>query len=83
MKATYRFDLTKNGKTLYWLVDLKNGSGSVSGATENTKSDVSMALSDEDFVKLLSAKLDPQKAFMYVLYPRRARRRTERHPDAA
>jgi acyl dehydratase len=68
VKATYRFDLTKNGKTLYWLVDLKNGSGSVSGATENTKSDVSMALSDEDFVKLLSAKLDPQKAFMYVLY---------------
>jgi len=64
VKATYRFDLTKGGKTLYWLLDLKNGAGSISGADGSTKADVSLAMSDDDFIGLMSGKSDAQKMFM-------------------
>lgn len=64
VKAVFRFDVTKDGKTNYYLVDLKNGSGAISNVDGNAKSDCSIALSDDDFVALMAGKLNPQQAFM-------------------
>ena len=64
IQAIYRFDLHKGESKQSWLVDLKNGTGSITGADNTSKSDVALSLSDDDFVKLMTGKLDAQKAFM-------------------
>jgi len=64
VNAVFRFDISKGSEKRSWILDLKNGSGSVSAATDASKADCTIAISDEDFVQLIAGKLDAQKAFM-------------------
>lgn len=63
--SVYRFDVTNaNKQSQTWLVDLKNGSGSVATSNDKAAADCIVAIQDDDFVQLMSGKLNPQKAFM-------------------
>eukprot|EP01092_Planopodium_desertum_P007947 TRINITY_DN32859_c0_g1_i1.p1 TRINITY_DN32859_c0_g1~~TRINITY_DN32859_c0_g1_i1.p1 ORF type:complete len:236 (-),score=103.97 TRINITY_DN32859_c0_g1_i1:46-753(-) len=52
-----------SGKVKTWTVDLKNGAGSVTEGA-GTKPDVTLAVSDDDYVKMVTGQLDTQQAFM-------------------
>jgi len=60
----YQFQITGENNTVHtWTVDLKNGSGSVKeGAGE--KPDCTISMTDDDFLQLMTGKLDGQTAFM-------------------
>merc|ERR1711962_90190 len=62
VKGIFKFEI-KQGDTVAktWLVDLKNGEGSVTAA--DGKADCTIVVSDQDFVDMAAGKLDPQKAF--------------------
>jgi len=64
VKGVYCFVVTggPNGEQVKWIVDAKNGSGSV---TKNgaAKADCTIQMKDEDLVGLMSGTLNPQKAF--------------------
>lgn len=51
-----------DGKEATWIVDVKNGSGSVSNDPA-TKADCTLAASDGDLLELMTGKLNPQMAF--------------------
>ncbi|KAA0706612.1 Non-specific lipid-transfer protein [Triplophysa tibetana] len=56
----------KNGpdeKEATWIVDVKNGRGSVHNDTEK-KADCTIAMSDSDLLALMTGKMNPQTAFM-------------------
>ena len=55
-----QFIVTPGGE---WVVDLKNGSGSVKPG-KAAKADLTLTVSDDDFVALAEGKLNPQQAFM-------------------
>jgi len=59
----YQFDITKDGKTNSWWVDLKNGKGST-GEGKHEKPDCTLATSDDDFVGMMTGKLNSQQLFM-------------------
>ncbi|RLN49376.1 hypothetical protein BBJ28_00000835 [Nothophytophthora sp. Chile5] len=61
VKGVIKFDITGAGK---WLVDLKNGKGSVKVATDADKADLTITLTEENFLKMMDNKLNPQQAFM-------------------
>ncbi len=42
-------------------IDLKNGSGSLHKGPYSGKADVTMTVSDEDFMEVVQGKLNPQK----------------------
>merc|ERR1711966_362339 len=46
-----------------WMLDLKNGSGSLTKGTAG-KADITLTLSEADFLDLSSGKLNAQQAFM-------------------
>ena len=46
-----------------WLVDLKNGTGSVE-ENGSGKADITVTVADKDFVQMAMGKLNPQSAFM-------------------
>ncbi|KAK3090738.1 hypothetical protein FSP39_014203 [Pinctada imbricata] len=50
------------GKEGVWVVDAKNGSGSVKFGAE-PKGDVTISMSDDDMINLMTGKLNPQQAF--------------------
>ncbi|KAI5103800.1 non-specific lipid-transfer protein, partial [Silurus meridionalis] len=50
------------GKEALWVVDVKNGKGSVTSDAEK-KSDCTIAMSDADLLDLMTGKLNPQTAF--------------------
>jgi 3-hydroxyacyl-CoA dehydrogenase/3a,7a,12a-trihydroxy-5b-cholest-24-enoyl-CoA hydratase len=58
--TVFQFHL-KNPDTS-WTVDLKKGAGSVTAGS--APADVTLELSDEDFLAMVSGKADPQKLFM-------------------
>eukprot|EP00698_Gefionella_okellyi_P010691 TRINITY_DN2786_c0_g1_i1.p1 TRINITY_DN2786_c0_g1~~TRINITY_DN2786_c0_g1_i1.p1 ORF type:complete len:167 (+),score=57.53 TRINITY_DN2786_c0_g1_i1:382-882(+) len=61
--AIYAFKLTSaSGKTETFIVDLKNGTGSVS--VGDAKADTTLTLKDDDFMAMNAGKLDSQMAFM-------------------
>jgi len=61
--GVYQFDITAGGKTKTWTADLKNGKGSVSeGAAP--KADCTITTSDDDFVGMMTGKLNSQTLFM-------------------
>ena len=64
MKAIFQFDITNGAKTQSWTIDLKNGGGSVIVGKTQQKPDVTIIVSDADFVDLAAGKLNAQKAFM-------------------
>lgn len=50
------------GKEATWIVDVKNGRGSVHNDTEK-KADCTIAMSDSDLLALMTGKMNPQTAF--------------------
>jgi len=54
---------TNNGETKHWTVDLKNGAGAVKEGKAD-KADCTLTLKENDFLELMSGKLDGQTAFM-------------------
>ncbi|KAJ3033041.1 hypothetical protein HDV00_006826 [Rhizophlyctis rosea] len=63
-KAVFAFDITNGeGKKQSWFVDVKND-GAVGAGAPPGKADMTVAVSDADFLELASGKLNPQKAFM-------------------
>eukprot|EP00058_Branchiostoma_floridae_P005318 XP_002590806.1 hypothetical protein BRAFLDRAFT_125738 [Branchiostoma floridae] len=65
VNAIFQWNITKNKKqAAQWTVDLKTGSGSVyQGTPKQGKPDTTITMSDEDFVALVSGKLNGQTAF--------------------
>uniref|UniRef100_A0A8C6LE99 Sterol carrier protein 2 n=1 Tax=Nothobranchius furzeri TaxID=105023 RepID=A0A8C6LE99_NOTFU len=51
-----------SGKEATWVVDVKNGQGSVSN-DPGEKADCTLTLDDEDLLNLMTGKLNPQTAF--------------------
>jgi acyl dehydratase/putative sterol carrier protein len=64
VNAVFKFDINRDGKSYSWLLDLKNGSGSVGIVDAGTKADCTIAIADADFVKLMAGQLNAQQAFM-------------------
>lgn len=64
VNAVFGFEITKDGKiAAQWTIDLKNGSGSLHTGPHSGKADVTITLSDDDFLEVVQGKLNPQKAF--------------------
>ncbi|POM59895.1 Sterol-binding protein [Phytophthora palmivora] len=61
VKGVIKFDISGAGA---WVVDLKNGKGSVKAASASDKADLTISLSEENFLKMMDNKLNPQQAFM-------------------
>jgi putative sterol carrier protein len=61
--GVYHFNISKSGQNKTWTVDLKNGSGSVAEGA-NGKADCTLTLSDDDFVGMMTGKLNSQQLFM-------------------
>eukprot|EP00127_Corallochytrium_limacisporum_P000194 Clim_evm11s7 gene=Clim_evmTU11s7 len=59
--AIFKFQLKKGSDEAIWVVDLKNGTGTVKRG--DGTADCTMKMSDDDFVQLMMGKLDAQKAF--------------------
>ncbi|XP_038151042.1 non-specific lipid-transfer protein-like, partial [Cyprinodon tularosa] len=51
-----------NGKQATWVVDVKNGKGSVTN-DPGKKADCTLSIGDEDLLALMTGKLNPQTAF--------------------
>jgi len=58
----YQFNLSSGGKTTSWTVDIKNAPGSVKQGAG--KADCTLTSSEEDFVGMMSGKLNSQQLFM-------------------
>jgi len=60
----YQWEITKSGSpSQFWTVDLKNGKGNVAqGKTD--KADCSLTVGDDDFVGMMTGKLNSQQLFM-------------------
>jgi len=62
VKGVFKFEIKSDGKVVKtWIVDLKNGAGSVSEG--DSKADTTISVSDSDFADMAAGKLDSQKAF--------------------
>ncbi|XP_011356578.1 peroxisomal multifunctional enzyme type 2 isoform X1 [Pteropus vampyrus] len=65
INAVFEWHITKGGNTaVKWTIDLKNGTGTVYQGPAKGSADVTIILSDEDFMDVVFGKLDPQKAFL-------------------
>ncbi len=63
VKGIYGFKVKNaSGKEAMWIVDAKNGSGSVT-FNGKTKPEVTLNITDADLFDLMQGKLNPQKAF--------------------
>ena len=63
VNGVFEFDLAANGKRQSWTVDLKSQTPSVKTGKQGTPN-VTLSMNDEDFVALMTGKLNPQNAFM-------------------
>jgi len=64
VKGVFVFDIkNKDGQTQKWFIDLKNGEGKVGLNAPPGKADVSISVSDADFVEIANGRLNAQKAF--------------------
>jgi len=61
--GVYQFDITKDGKTNSWFVDLKNGKGSL-GEGKSDKAECTLTTNDDDFVGMMTGKANSQQLFM-------------------
>jgi len=62
INGVFCFKLKSGDKEGVWVVDAKNGQGSVS-FNPNGKGDVTISMEDENLVALMTGKLNPQQAF--------------------
>jgi len=63
VNGVYQFDIKGSGAVQSYTIDLKNGTGSVAEGKAN-KPDCTLTLGEQDFVDLMTGKLNPQQAFM-------------------
>jgi hypothetical protein len=59
----YQFNLASGGKTTSWTVDIKNAPGSVKQGAA-AKADCTLSTSEEDFIGMMTGKLNSQQLFM-------------------
>ncbi|KAH9524754.1 hypothetical protein Btru_027728 [Bulinus truncatus] len=66
INAVFQWNITKDGaEVTNWVVDMKNSDpGKVYEGIPAAKADCVLTISDENFVDLVSGKMDPQKAFL-------------------
>ncbi|KAF9285458.1 hypothetical protein BGZ68_003843 [Mortierella alpina] len=67
VKGVFQFNVkNKAGKVESWTLDLKNGTGSIEKGTPKApkKADITIDISDQDFVDLAEGKANGQKLFM-------------------
>lgn len=63
IKGVYRFNIkNSDGKETWWIVDAKNGDGALRYRGSD-KADCTITMNDEDFVKIMTGKMNPQSAF--------------------
>jgi len=63
IKGVYCFKVkTNDGKEGVWVVDVKNGTGSVKFDSKD-KADTTIIMKDDDLVSLMTGKMNPQNAF--------------------
>ncbi|KAK9522952.1 hypothetical protein VZT92_019388 [Zoarces viviparus] len=64
VNAVVAWEITKDNRTAAeWTIDLKTGSGSLHKGPPSGKADVTITLSDEDFMEVVQGRLNLQKAF--------------------
>lgn len=64
VNAVFEWHITKGGTVAAkWTIDLKSGSGEVYRGPAKSSADMTIIISDEDFLEVVMGKLDPQKAF--------------------
>ena len=64
VNSVYRFDiLDKKGTATSWIVDLKNGDGTIAKSSEG-KPDATFTILDSDFMVMANKTLNPQQAFI-------------------
>jgi NAD(P)-dependent dehydrogenase (short-subunit alcohol dehydrogenase family) len=64
VNGVYRFDISKDGKVVSWVVDLKSGKGAVTVGDQSTKADCVIKMTDSDCVDIMTGKVNAQQAFM-------------------
>jgi sterol carrier protein 2 len=62
--GVYQFNVSKDGKTTTWTVDLKNGKGSVAQGAPANKADCTLNTDEDSFVGMMTGKLNSQQLFM-------------------
>ncbi|GFR93708.1 non-specific lipid-transfer protein-like [Elysia marginata] len=63
VKGVFKFKVkNSSGQQVTWTVDVKNGNGSIK-LNSNDKADTTIVMTDENLVKLMQGKLNPQTAF--------------------
>jgi len=62
IKGIFCFKVKKGSDVGVWVVDVKNGKGSVK-FDPNGKGDVTISMTDDDLLKLMMGQLNPQQAF--------------------
>ncbi|KAJ3126449.1 hypothetical protein HK098_007501 [Nowakowskiella sp. JEL0407] len=63
IKGVFQFEISKNGVTETYHIDLKNGEGAI-GVGKLAKADLNIVIGDDDFVSVASGKSNAQKLFM-------------------
>ncbi|XP_071843774.1 sterol carrier protein 2-like [Apostichopus japonicus] len=65
VKAVFAFNVTDGpgGAKETWVIDVKNGNGSVTRGSSNKKADCTFTMKDSDLYDLMLGKLQPQAAF--------------------
>lgn len=64
VNAVFGWEITKGGDVAArWTIDLKTGAGSLHKGPFSGKADVTLTVSDDDFMDVVLGKLNPQKAF--------------------
>uniref|UniRef100_G3NSH6 Peroxisomal multifunctional enzyme type 2 n=1 Tax=Gasterosteus aculeatus aculeatus TaxID=481459 RepID=G3NSH6_GASAC len=67
VNAVFAWEITKDSRSAAeWTMDLKNGSGSLHRGPAGGKADVTITVSDEDFMEVVQGRLNPQKAVQAV-----------------
>jgi len=62
--SVFVYNIKSGSQIKTWTVDLKNGKGSVYAGEAKGPVDTTFSLDDEDFVKMIEQKANPQQLFM-------------------
>lgn len=68
LKTVTAVSLVTNGSCLSAAIDLKNGSGSLHKGPYKEKADVTITISDEDFMEVVKGNLMPQKVTLVLSF---------------